>query len=87
MATLAELKDRVAEALEAYRRCREQEELEYGEEYIEVTEMEDEGPAPDPCARAFEVLLDAVRAYEDAGGQRADLDLGAYREEVDRALG
>ncbi len=87
MAGLAELKDRVAEALEAYRRCRVQEEAEYGEDYIEVTEMEDEGPAPDPCARAFELLLDAVRAYEDAGGRRAELDLGAYRDEVDRALG
>ena len=87
MADLAELKDRVAEALAAYRRCRMQEEAEYGREYLEVTEMEDEGPAPDPCARAFEVLLDAVRAYEDAGGRRAELDLGAYRDEVDRALG
>ncbi len=87
MANLTELKGRVAEALEAYRRCRMEEEAEYGEEYVEVTEMEDEGPAPDPCARAFQVLLDAVRAYEDAGGERADLDLGVYREEVDRALG
>jgi len=87
MAGLAELRDRVAEALLAYRRCREAEEAEYGEEYLEVTEMEDEGPAPDPCARAFEALLGAVRAYEDAGGRRADLDLGAYREEVEGALG
>jgi len=49
--------------------------------------MEDEGPAPDPCARAFAALLDAVRNYEGAGGRRAELDLGAYREEVERALG
>jgi len=87
MASLAELKDRVRDALEAYRRCRELEEAEYGEEYIEVTEMEDEGPAPDPCARVFTALLDAVRDYEAAGGKRADLDLGEYREEVERALG
>jgi len=87
MAGLHELRDRVAEALAAYRRCREREEAEYGEEYLEVTEMEDEGPAPDPCARAFAAFLDAVRDYEGAGGERAELDLGAYREEVDRALG
>ncbi len=84
---LAELRNRVMDALEAYRRCRAEEEAEYGRDYLEVTEMEDEGPAPDPCARVFGVLLDAVRAYEAAGGRRDDLDLGAQRAEVDRALG
>jgi len=87
MATLKELRDRVADALEAYRRCRELEEKEYGRDYLEVVKMHDEGPAPDPCAEAFAVLLDAVRDYEAAGGKRADLDLGEFREEVDRALG
>ncbi|AFV76966.1 hypothetical protein Theos_1962 [Thermus oshimai JL-2] len=77
---------RVEEALKAYRECVEQEASQYGPEYERVTFMEWEAPAPDPCAEAFQGLVDAVRAYEALGGSREDLDLGGYRARVYRAL-
>ncbi len=86
MSTLAEKRSAVEAALEAYRACRAQEEAEYGEDYVEVTEMEDEGPAPDPCAKVFEKLLGAIRAYEAAGGSREDFDFGEHKEAIYRAL-
>ncbi|RTI02907.1 hypothetical protein CSW23_00290 [Thermus scotoductus] len=72
----------VEEALKAYEDCVEGEALEYGEEYERVTYMEYEAPAPDPCAEAFARLVRAVRAYEAAGGQRADLDLRGQEARV-----
>jgi len=48
--------------------------------------MEYEAPAPDPCAEAFSRLVEAVRAYEAVGGSRDDLDLGAERKRVYKAL-
>jgi hypothetical protein len=51
-----------------------------------VTFMEYEAPAPDPCAEAFLRLVEAVRAYEAAGGSREDLDLGRERKRVYEAL-
>ena len=76
----------VDEALSAYRRCVEAEVEEYGPEYERVTFMEYEAPAPDPCAEAFLRLVEAVRAYEAAGGSREDLDLGRERKRVYEAL-
>ncbi|TBH15467.1 hypothetical protein [Thermus thermamylovorans] len=76
----------VDEALRRYRECVGQEEVAYGPEYERVTFMEYEAPAPDPCAEVFYRLLAAVRAYEAAGGFRGDLDLGAERAQVYRAL-
>ncbi len=77
---------RVEEALKAYRDCVAREEEEYGPEYERVTYMEYESPAPDPCAEAFARLLEAVRAYEKAGGNRNDLDLAETQERVYEAL-
>ncbi len=74
------------EALKAYRECIEKEAQEYGPEYERVAFMEYEAPAPDPCAQSFLHLVEAVRAYEAQGGSRADLELGAYRARVYRAL-
>ena len=76
---LEEARIAVDEALSAYRRCVEAEVEEYGPEYERVTFMEYEAPAPDPCAEAFLRLVEAVRAYEAAGGSREDLDLGRER--------
>lgn len=86
MAALEQARLEVEEALKAYEACVEREASEYGEEYERVTYMEYEAPAPDPCAEAFARLLRAVRAYEAAGGQRADLDLRGQEAQVYRAL-
>jgi hypothetical protein len=83
---LAEKKSAVEAAFSAYRACRAREEAEYGRDYLEVTKMEDEGPAPDPCAKVFEELLGALRAYEAAGGSREDFDFGEHKEAIYRAL-
>lgn len=83
---LAQARLQVDEALAAYRRCVEEEAKEYGPEYERVTYMEYEAPAPDPCAEAFARLVGAVRAYEAVGGNRDDLDLGAERKRVYKAL-
>ena len=68
--------------------CIEREELAYGPDYyLEVTRMEDEGPAPDPCLEQFNALVAAVRAYRDDGGVLAALDLGEHERAVHAALG
>ncbi|ADH64839.1 MAG: hypothetical protein ACOYW9_05860 [Deinococcota bacterium] len=73
-------------ALQAYRDCQELEEREYAEQYDEVKRMEDEAPAPDPCALLFNELVEACIRYVEAGGNRADLDLGEYRSAVYRRM-
>ncbi|MER3480442.1 MAG: hypothetical protein C4327_08185 [Meiothermus sp.] len=73
-------------ALQAYRDCQEAEEREYAEQYDEVKRMEDEAPAPDPCVRLFNELVEACIGYVEAGGDRADLELGEYRDAVYRRM-
>ncbi|HEU4740663.1 MAG TPA: hypothetical protein VFS50_03595 [Meiothermus sp.] len=73
-------------ALQAYRNCQELEEREYAEQYDEVKRMEDEAPAPDPCVLLFNGLVEACIRYVEAGGNRADLELGEYRDVVYRRM-
>ncbi len=86
MTALEQARLEVDQALKAYEECVAREEAEYGKEYERVTFMEYEAPAPDPCAEAFARLLEAVRAYERAGGNREDLTLRGKEARVYEAL-
>jgi hypothetical protein len=79
---LLQLERQVELALEAFRRCQEREAAEYGQQYDEVKRMEDEAPAPDPCAQFFNELIEICMRYVSGGGDPDELELGEYRQIV-----
>lgn len=79
---LEQLQQQVDSALETYRGCAKTEEREYGGQYDEVKRMEDEAPAPDPCTRMFNRLIEACMRFVGGGGDRDALELGEYRQSV-----
>jgi hypothetical protein len=79
---LSEARQRVDQAYSMFRRCVEQEAVEYDE----VRRMEDEAPAPDPCVQRFNELVEACLDYEGLGTDRDELELGEYREQVYRRM-
>jgi hypothetical protein len=83
---LSEARQRVDQAYSMFRRCVEQEAVEYGEQYDEVRRMEDEAPAPDPCVQRFNELVEACLDYEGLGTDRDELELGEYRDQVYRRM-
>lgn len=73
----------IDEALAALRSCQEREAKKYGEQKSELGRLSNEAPAPDPCIDAFNRLVQETLDY---GGPLGDLELGAFREDIQRVV-